>query len=483
MIANLPCPTPHATPQARRAAPVAEVMIVDDDSQAVTPLQALLEAEGYGVTHVQRLDDAADLIARQRPDAVLLSLHPQTVAGLELLAKIRFRSSSTTVVVVADPTEWAREARRLGAFECLGRPLRTDQLLHTLQRAVELRRPGRGTLPERPTGGGRPRIFVGESAPVQHMFDLIERVAPLNLTVLVTGETGTGKELVARSIHERSRKRERRFVPVHCSALSPGLLESELFGHVKGSFTGATTMRRGLFEEASGGTLFLDEIATISGETQVKILRVLQERKVQRVGSCEEVDTDFRLVGATNVDLEAEVNAGNFRKDLFYRLNVYPIRVPPLRERREDIPLLAEAFRQRFAEENEIDPPEIPSDVQQQMMEYAWPGNVRELENFIERALVVYAGQSGIRFDLGSSGAAPSPATDDSVFTAPGSEDWTLARLEREHIARVMARTGGRQTEAAKILGISRRTLYRRLQHYYAAEVPAGAAAMSASWT
>ena len=478
MIANLPCPAP----QVRRTASVAEVMIVDDDQQAVTPLQALLEAEGYGVTYVQRFDDAADVIARQRPDAVLLSLHPQTVAGLELLAKIRFRSSSTTVVVVADPTEWAREAMRLGAFECLGRPLRTDQLLRTLQRAVELRRPGRGVVPERQSGG-RPRIFVGESAPVQRMFDLIERVAPLNLTVLVTGETGTGKELVARSIHERSRRHERRFVPVHCSALSPGLLESELFGHVKGSFTGATTMRRGLFEEASGGTLFLDEIATISPETQVKTLRVLQERKVQRVGSCEEIDTDFRLVGATNVDLEAEVNAGNFRKDLFYRLNVYPIRVPPLRERREDIPLLAEAFRQRFAEENEIDPPEIPSDVQAQMMEYAWPGNVRELENFIERALVVYTGQSGIRFDLGSSAPVPAPKGDDSVFTAPGSEDWTLARLEREHIARVMARTGGRQTEAAKVLGISRRTLYRRLQHYYAANPTAGAGAMTASWS
>ncbi|HSA54151.1 MAG TPA: sigma-54 dependent transcriptional regulator [Gemmatimonadaceae bacterium] len=453
-------------------------MIVDDDQQAAAPLHGLLEAEGYSVTHVSRLEEAADQIARQRPDAVLLSLHPQTVAGLELLAKIRFRSSSTTVVVVADPTEWAREAMRLGAFECLGRPLRTDQLLRTLQRAVELRRPGRGVLPDRQVGG-RPRIFVGESAPVQHMFDLIERVAPLNLTVLVTGETGTGKELVARSIHERSRRRERRFVPVHCSALSPGLLESELFGHVRGSFTGATTMRRGLFEEASGGTLFLDEIATISPETQVKTLRVLQERKVQRVGSCEEIDTDFRLVGATNVDLEAEVNAGTFRKDLFYRLNVYPIRVPPLRERREDIPLLADAFRQRFAEENEIDPPEIPSDVQAQMMEYVWPGNVRELENFIERALVVYAGQAAIRFDLASPAPAPAGKPEQSVFTAAGSDDWTLARLEREHIARVMARTGGRQTEAARILGISRRTLYRRLQHYYAAE-PSGAA--SASW-
>jgi two-component system response regulator PilR (NtrC family)/two-component system response regulator HydG len=454
---------------------MAEIMIVDDDPQAVTPLQALLEAEGYAVSNVPRAEDAPDLIVRQRPDAVLLSLHPHTGSGLDLLAKIRFRASSATIVVVADPTEWAREALRLGAFECLGRPLRTDQLLRTLERAVEVRRAGRSGSTDRRLAG-RPRIFVGESSVVQRMFDLIERVAPLNLTVLVTGETGTGKELAARAIHERSRRRDRRFVPVHCSALSPGLLESELFGHVKGSFTGATTTRRGLFEEASGGTLFLDEIATISPETQVKTLRVLQERKVQRVGSCDEVDTDFRLVGATNMDLEAEVAGGRFRKDLFYRLNVYPIRVPPLRERREDIPLLADAFRQRFAEENEIEPPEIPDDVLSQMMEYDWPGNVRELENFVERALVVHAGQEAIRFDLGAGlPAAPGPVADDSVFGTRGSEEWTLARLEREHIARVMARTGGRQTEAAKILGISRRTLYRRLQHYYASDAPAAA--------
>lgn len=466
MIDNVTFPTSRFAAPARAAQPrAAQVMIVDDDPQAVAPLHALLEAEGYAVTHVCRPEEAPDLVASRRPDAVLLSLRPQAALGLELLAKIRFRAHSVTIVVLADPSEWAREAIRLGAFECLGRPLRTDQLLRTLQRAIEQRRGTNGT-----NGNGTShtyvRTFVGESAAVRDMFDLIDRVAPLNLTVLITGETGTGKELIARSIHDRSRRRERRFVPVHCSALSPGLLESELFGHVKGSFTGATQTRRGLFEEASGGTLFLDEIATISPETQVKTLRVLQERKVQRVGSAEEIDTDFRLVGATNMDLEAEVAAGHFRKDLFYRLNVYPVRVPALRERREDIPLLAETFRNRFADENGIEPPEISPEVQEQMMAYDWPGNVRELENYIDRALVMYAGMPSIRFDLGGS----SSRRDDAVFCAPGAENWTLARLEREHIARVMARTGGRQTEAAKILGISRRTLYRRLQHYYASD-------------
>lgn len=476
MTNNVTCPTPpftaHRRPVPYQAAPVtAEVMIVDDDPQSVAPLHALLEAEGYRVTHVYRVDDAPDLVASRRPDAVLLSLRPHAAAGLELLAKIRFRAHTVTVVVVADPSEWAREAMRLGAFECLGRPLRTDQLLRTLERAVEQRRAGRGLPPTNGNSNGATqsyvRNFVGDSAPVRQMFDLIDRVAPLNLTVLITGETGTGKELIARSIHDRSRRSERRFVPVHCSALSPGLLESELFGHVKGSFTGATQTRRGLFEEASGGTLFLDEIATISPETQVKTLRVLQERKVQRVGSSEEIEADFRLVGATNVDLEAEVAAGNFRKDLFYRLNVYPVRVPPLRERREDIPLLAETFRSRFAEENALVPPEIAPEVQDQMMAYDWPGNVRELENFVDRALVVYAGMPSIQFDLGNGMLKRESG---AVFCAPGAESWTLARLEREHIARVMARTGGRQTEAAKILGISRRTLYRRLQHYYASD-------------
>lgn len=464
MIENVTFPTSRFAAPARPVrVPAAQVMIIDDDPSAVAPLHALLEAEGYAVTHVCRPEDAPDLVASRRPDAVLLSLRPHAASGLDLLAKIRFRAHSATIVVVADPAEWAREAIRLGAFECLGRPLRTDQLLRTLQRAVEQRR---GTPSSNGDTSTYARAFVGNSAPVREMFDLIDRVAPLNLTVLITGETGTGKELIARSVHDRSRRRERRFVPVHCSALSPGLLESELFGHVKGSFTGATQTRRGLFEEASGGTLFLDEIATISPETQVKTLRVLQERKVQRVGSADEIDTDFRLVGATNMDLEAEVAAGHFRKDLFYRLNVYPVRVPSLRERREDIPLLAETFRSRFAEENAIEPPEIAPDVQEQMMEYDWPGNVRELENYIDRALVVYAGMPTIRFDLGAS----APRREGAVFCAPGAENWTLARLEREHIARVMARTGGRQTEAAKILGISRRTLYRRLQHYYASD-------------
>jgi DNA-binding NtrC family response regulator len=294
----------------------------------------------------------------------------------------------------------------------------------------------------------------------------------MRASVLITGETGTGKELIARAVHDMSDRARGPFVAVNCSALPETLLESELFGHTKGSFTGAIADKRGLFEEAHGGTLFLDEIATISQAIQVRLLRVLQEKQVKRVGGTREVPVDFRLVAATNLDLDEEAEAGRFRADLHYRLNVFPIRLPALRERTGDVPLLANHFRARFAKENGIEPPQILPETLERMMAYEWPGNVRELENFVERALIMHAGAPWVPFDAVP--GRPFPAAGAERFGGAGSalleradeEGWSLERLEREHILRTLERTGGHRANAATILGINRRTLFRKLVQY-----------------
>lgn len=450
------------------ARPKARVLVVEDDPSSLDLLSTVLRAEGYVVDGANSGESALNMLAERRHELALLDLQLPQLSGIDVLAKARALELETQIIVMTGfaSIDSAVEAMRLGAFDYVTKPLRTPELLLSLERALERARLHREVAAlRRQAGDGAPRRFIGDTPPVRHMFDLIERVAPLNATVLVTGETGTGKELVARAIHDLSPRHAQPFVPMQCSALSPTLLESELFGHVKGSFTGATASRRGLFEEAHGGTLFLDEISTIGADTQVKILRVLQERSIQRVGSTESVPTDFRLVGATNVDLAREVAEGNFREDLFYRLNVYPIRVPPLRERRQDIPLLAAAFRTRFARENGVEPPAITEETLVRMMEYDWPGNVRELENFCERALIVYAGRESIQFELPAQTAS---RTDRQMLTQAQDEFWPLERLEREYTLRVLEHTRGRQSEAAGILGISRRTLYRKLRQYYA---------------
>jgi DNA-binding NtrC family response regulator len=281
--------------------------------------------------------------------------------------------------------------------------------------------------------------------------------------VLITGETGTGKELVARSLHELSDRSRGPFVAINCSALPETLLESELFGYVKGAFTGAVAPRRGLFEEASGGTLFLDEIATISPAIQVKLLRVLQERRIQRLGSSQSIAVDFRLVAAGNMDLAGQVESGSFREDLFYRLNIFPILVPPLRERKDDIPLLASHFRLRFAEENGLEPPEIQAETMERLLAHDWPGNVRELENFIERAVIMHAGSRTMPFD--APGSRRGEVAQEMGARAVR-ERWSLERLEREYILDVLRETRGHQIRASEILGIDRRTLYRKLKQY-----------------
>ncbi len=443
----------------------ARILIVEDDDGLRSLLGELLEGEGYETLSADNGEDGLRILQREPVDIVLLDINLPGMHGINVLTAAPNTQTDAEFIMMTAfaEVETAVEAIKLGAFDYLRKPLEPEELLLVITRALDLRRLRRevASLRRQVPRGPRSKI-IGRSKALERMFDLIERVSATRSTVLITGETGTGKELVARAIHDLSPRAGKPFVPVNCSSLPDSLLESELFGHMKGSFTGAIATRRGLFEEAHGGTVFLDEAGTISSHTQVKLLRVLQERQVQRVGGGAWIPVDFRLIAATNVDLTKEVEEGRFRDDLYFRLNVFPIEVPPLRDRLDDIPLLANHFRQRFADENDVDPPAITPETLGRMMEYEWPGNVRELENFIERSMIMYQGSSAIRFD--TPGGTGSPEA--SSLGRARDDRWTIDRLEREHIMSVLEETRGNQTKASEILGIDRRTLYRKLRRF-----------------
>jgi len=444
------------------------VLVVEDDEIVRDLAERTLRDEGYWVQGVGSGEAALRLLEANLFDVVLLDLNLPGMHGLNVLAAAPATQTDAQFIVMTafGSVDTAVEAMKLGAWDYISKPFRTEELLLTLRRGVEeteLRREV-ARLRVRTRESTRDRI-IGRTPAIRRVFDLIERVAPTRASVLIVGETGTGKELVARALHETSGRVRRPFVAVNCSALSETLLESELFGHVKGAFTGAIQARRGLVEAAQGGTLFLDEISTVSPATQVKLLRVLQERRVTPVGGNESVPVDFRLVSATNEDLEPKVREGSFREDLYYRLNVFPIRVPPLRERKEDIPLLANAFRLRFAEENGLEAPPILAETLTRMMAYSWPGNVRELENSMERALILHHGARSLPFDPNP--ANPSlPEAEQTPFDRAGPGHWTLDRLEREYLLEVLELENWNQGRAAARLGINRRTLYRKLNRY-----------------
>lgn len=452
--------------EAPEAAAGARILVVEDEDVIRELLEQTLREEGFRVEVVATGEGALKRLEASLYDVVLLDLNLPGMHGLNVLSAAPATQTDAQFIVMTafGSVDSAVEAMKLGAFDYINKPFRIEELLLTLRRAIEetaLRR--EVAQLRRQVGSGVRQRILGKTPPIERVFDLIERVAPTRANVLVVGETGTGKELVARAIHDVSDRARRPFIPVNCSALPESLLESELFGHVKGAFTGAIQSRRGLFEAAQGGTLFLDEISTVSPAIQVKLLRVLQERRITPVGGSESIPVDFRLVAATNEELEARVADGSFREDLYYRLNVFPIRVPPLRERREDIPILANAFRLRFAEENGLPAPEILPDTLSRMMAYSWPGNVRELENAIERALILHSGARSLPFEPSAAGAVREERT---LLNRSSHEGWSLDRLEQEYILEVLDAHGWHQGKAAEILGINRRTLYRKLRLY-----------------
>ena len=451
-------PGDHKTPAPR-------VLVVDDEPRARQALVQLLESDGYEVRQAQDGFKAMGRLRDWEPDVLLTDWRMPVMDGITLLKKAREELPDLACVVMTafGSVESAVEAMKAGADDYLTKPLNFDAVSLILERSVE-RLAMQRELQQLRSAESKPQAqrIVGHSQPVQEMLTLVDQVADSRATVLVSGESGTGKELVAQRIHDRSSRAGRPFVRLHCAALAESLLESELFGHEKGAFTGASSRRKGRFEEADGGTLFLDEIGEIPESVQVKLLRFLQMREFERVGGNETLSVDVRVVAATNRDLEAAVEEGRFREDLYFRLNVIHVEAPPLRARVGDVPVLARFFVARYAEENGKEITEITPAAMGQMEAYDWPGNVRELENVIERA-VVLASDKEIGVDQLPPHLKEQKATIGEGIHVPGA---TLEELERYAILKTYEATGGSTSETAELLDISVRKVQYRLRDY-----------------
>ncbi len=436
------------------------VLIVDDEANARTALAELLREEGYQVETAADGFKALPKLADFSPDAIVTDLAMPGLDGLELLRRALAEDPDRAVIVTTGfgAIDTAVEAMRAGAADYLTKPIHIDGLVHQLDRALERRRLRAevGHLKKRLADQSRIESIVGSSPPMQAVYETVLQVAPSRASVLITGESGTGKELVAAAVHEHSPRAKKPFIKLHCAALAETLLESELFGHERGAFTGAVARRDGRFSQADGGTLFLDEIGDISPSIQVKLLRFLQEHEFERVGGNQTLHVDVRVVAATNRDLPARVREGAFREDLYYRLNVVTIEMPPLRVRSSDIPLLAMHFLQKYAAQNGKTIAGFSDAALECLGAYAWPGNVRELENAVERAIVITKTDVIRPEDFGPVIAGAKPGAASGVPQIPGS---TLAELERYAILKTLEHAGGSTSRAAELLGISTRKI------------------------
>jgi DNA-binding NtrC family response regulator len=438
------------------------VLVIDDEPVLQDVLGSLLRGDGFECLQATTAADGERVLREEDVDVVLLDLMLPDRPGLELLPAIKDFDPYLPVVVITaySSVESAIEAMREGAFHYVPKPFKNEEVLHLVHRAAERRAllVENVQLRSRLEGMGE---IVGTSRRVEEVFELMRRAAPARSTILVVGESGTGKELVARAIHRLSPRGDGPFVPVHTSAIPADLLESTIFGHVKGAFTGAVNARKGLFEAAHNGTLFLDEVGTISLETQTKLLRVIQEREIRRVGSVEAKSVDTRLVAATNTDLWQEVQQGNFREDLYYRLNVITIEMPPLRERVDDIPLLATHFLKLYCEENQREVNGFSSAAMDALTEYSWPGNVRELENAVERAVVLCRGDTIDLDELPQAVRSDSPGLDRATEFPAGGVDFreSVADYQEHLIREALKRSDGVQRRAAALLKLSPTTL------------------------
>jgi DNA-binding NtrC family response regulator len=441
------------------------VLVADDEKNIREGLVEALAIEGYNAIGAADGEEALAAVDSGNVDLVITDLKMPKLSGNELLKAVASRYPGLPVIVLTGhgTIEDAVVAMRAGAFDFLTKPVNLDHLSILVKRALESREMARKNreLEAEVDAQRRTSSIIGKSAAVKKVFDLIRKVAPTRASVLVTGESGVGKELVADAIHNLSPRRDGPLIKVHCAALAESLLESELFGHEKGSFTGAQARKRGRFELADKGTLFLDEIGEINQNVQIKILRVLQERRFERVGGEETIEVDVRIVAATNKDLKEEIRKGNFREDLYYRLNVVNILVPPLRERRDDIPLLAMSFLREFAQENGKKLEGLDPKARQAIYAYPWPGNVRELRNSIESAVVMASGELVGLDDLPPNVRSSSEERD--VRVPVGS---TLEEAERILIRETLAAQGGNKSRTAEVLGIGRKTLYQKIEEY-----------------
>ena len=445
------------------------ILVAEDDPRARESLAALLAEEGYQVDAVSGGNEASRLLSEETFDAALLDVRMPGKDGLAVLRELRARERPPAVLVMTayGNSSVAIEAMKLGAYDYITKPLHFDELLIQIERAVANRRQSieleayRGDGPR----AGAEAEMAGNSAAMQQVYKLIGQVAPTDSTVLIRGESGTGKELIARAIHAHSPRKQSRLVCVNCAAIPDTLLEAELFGHEKGAFTGAVARRRGRFELAHGGTIFLDEIGELSAAMQAKLLRVLQERTIERLGSEQSIPLDVRIIAATNRDLEQCVRDGSFREDLYYRLNVVTVRVPPLRERPEDIRELTEHLLSKLARHRKLHSAGLTPEAEQSLRTRAWPGNVRELEHTLERALVLSRGAP-----IGVEHLAPDARANagDPLAELPLDEGMhaLVSRLERRLIERALHEAEGNRTRAAERLKINRRLLYDKLREY-----------------
>ncbi|HEY7725627.1 MAG TPA: sigma-54 dependent transcriptional regulator [Anaeromyxobacteraceae bacterium] len=446
----------------RAAGPAAKVLVVDDQKNMRTTTALMLREAGYQVFEAEDGAAALQRVATELFDVVLTDWRMGPVDGLEVLRATLEAAPATRVILMTafGSASSAQEMLRRGAADYLSKPFKEEELLFRVAKAVDERRL-RGDL-SLLTGEFRDRFglerIVGRSAPLRELLERVRRVAPSDATVLVTGESGTGKELVARALHAASRRAHKPFVPVNCAAITETLLESELFGHARGAFTGATRSRRGLFEEASGGTLFIDEISETAPGFQVKLLRAIQDGEIRRVGESLPLRVDVRVVAATNRDLRAAVAEKRFREDLYYRLAVVPLHVPALRDRREDVPLLAEHFLEEYARRTGARRTLAPGALGR-LLEWSWPGNVRELQNQIEQAAALSAGSviaaSDIRLDEAMPAVSASPV---------GTLAEAVEAAERHAIEATLSRCGGELGEVARRLGVSSTTLWRKMK-------------------
>lgn len=446
---------------------VPSVLIIDDEKHTREGLQQALE-EHYDVSVAAGAEEAFNLMEAQEHNVIITDLRMPGKSGLKVIDKALSLPSKPVVIMMTayGNIETAVEAMKRGAFDFLTKPVNLEKLEILIQRALKTRtlEVEVQNLHERLDDRFSVEGIVGHSAPLRDVIDRVKLVAPSRATILIDGETGSGKELIAQAIHQASPRARAPFVAVHCAALPPTLLESELFGHERGAFTGATERRIGRFEAADSGTLFLDEIGEISLATQVKLLRFLETRSIERIGSMKPIPIDVRLVAATNRNLEEMVKAGTFREDLFFRLNVVRITMPPLRSRPDDVPLLLDYYLKIFSEENHVPPLTIEPGAMRRLQAYAWPGNVRELRNFVENAVVLRRGGQFTEFDLepkfrgetAQPGAASAPAV---APPNPLSVEENEKRLLRE----ALVKSRGNRTRAAEFMGISRRTLHRKL--------------------
>ena len=444
--------------------PTARVLIVDDETETCALLREIMEKEGYEVQVAHNGPTALDLLVDQPPDVVLSDIQMPGMNGIHLLTAIQQRYPATQVILLTayGSLSTAVEGIKAGAFDYLSKPFALDEIRRVVRQALDHKRmlEENSTIRERVPPSNPLNNIQGKSPALVAVYKLIARVAPTDSTVLIQGESGTGKELIARAIHANSLRKDGPFVAVDCGTLAETLLESELFGHERGAFTGAISRKKGLMESAQRGTCFLDEIGDISATLQGKLLRVLQEHEIRYVGGVDSIPVDVRIVAATNKNLKALVKEGKFREDLFYRLNVVNISLPALRDRPQDIPVLVDFFLQKYGKTASKHVTGISSQAMAIIMQYHWPGNVRELEHTIEHAIVM-TGQSTIMpQDLPEAISAP-------TATKAAANGWkTLEQLEREHILRVLEAYQGDEEQAAKILGVHRKTIQRKLKEY-----------------